>query len=325
MTVHKKHDLGKTYVCHHDSCVKKDMKPWPRADNFRSHLWRIHGIKADDDISEYLYAYVQSVCCKHRNITLTQFRRKPTNPIADDLSGVGTNLQDPLGPSGAQSLIPGRPIADGSIGEFPEIPTPGASAPYLLSAAQEPLYDDRLLMPPPQSRSPGRLIQASGLGRAQSVSHQLGDGVSTSGPSSSPSDPGQTTHGKPMPLGPAQTEPGAIDSGCGQSDRFQELSDTETESNPSTNKDSDSESNIGTQQGAIQHGNTNGASSSMGLDHPEIREYLRNFPKHLLEQALADVTEGSERAESECTQATSQVSAKCSFCSKVFPRPCELR
>ncbi|KFH44713.1 Zinc finger X-linked protein-like protein [Hapsidospora chrysogenum ATCC 11550] len=85
------------------------------------------------------------------------------------------------------------------------------------------------------------------------------------------------------------------------------------------------ESNIGTQQGAIQHGNTISASPSMDLDHPEIREYLRNFPKHLLEQALADVTEGSERAESECTQAPSQVSAKCSFCSKVFPRPCELR
>lgn len=56
MTVHKKHGLGKTYVCHHDPCVKKDRKPWPRADNFRSHLWRVHGIKADDDISEYLYA-----------------------------------------------------------------------------------------------------------------------------------------------------------------------------------------------------------------------------------------------------------------------------
>jgi hypothetical protein len=120
-------------------------------------------------------------------------------------------------------------------------------------------------------------------------------------------------------------EPRALDSGYGQSDRCQELSDTETESNSSTNKDSDTESNIGTQQGAIQGGSTISASPSMSLDHPGIREYLRNFPKHLLEQALADKTQGSERAESECTQGPSQVSAKCPSCSKVFPRPCELR
>lgn len=180
-------------------------------------------------------------------------------------------------------------------------------------------------MPPPQSRSSGHFIQAPGLGRTHSVGHQLGDGISTSGTGSNPSDPGQTTHGKPMPRGPAQMEPRATDSGYGQSDTCQELSATETESNSSTNKDSDSESNIGTQQGAIQHGNTISASPSMSLGHSGIREYLRNLPKHLLEQALADVTEGSEPAESECTQGPSQVSTKCPSCSKVFPRPCELR
>jgi len=63
----------------------------------------------------------------------------------------------------------------------------------------------------------------------------------------------------------------------------------------------------------------------MSLDQPGILEYLRIVPRRLLEQALADVTEGSERAESECTPGPSQVIAKCSFCPKVFPRPCELR
>lgn len=59
MTVHGNHGLGKTYYCNLEGCARKG-KPWPRADNFRSHLQRVHKLKlsADADLSQYLNQYV---------------------------------------------------------------------------------------------------------------------------------------------------------------------------------------------------------------------------------------------------------------------------
>ncbi|KAG9252125.1 uncharacterized protein F5Z01DRAFT_250908 [Emericellopsis atlantica] len=56
MTVHRRHDLGKTYRCNIDQCSKKE-KPWNRSDNFRQHLLRIHGLelKPGQGLSSFLY------------------------------------------------------------------------------------------------------------------------------------------------------------------------------------------------------------------------------------------------------------------------------
>ncbi|KAH6609589.1 hypothetical protein Trco_002935 [Trichoderma cornu-damae] len=55
-TVHGEHH-GPVYICRHDPCPQKKEKPWPRADNFRSHLARCHKVflKADDDLRCYRY------------------------------------------------------------------------------------------------------------------------------------------------------------------------------------------------------------------------------------------------------------------------------
>ncbi|KAH6968557.1 hypothetical protein DER45DRAFT_476401 [Fusarium avenaceum] len=47
---------GRTFVCNIGNCAKKS-KYWPRADNFRSHLLRIHSktYLANDDLSEYVH------------------------------------------------------------------------------------------------------------------------------------------------------------------------------------------------------------------------------------------------------------------------------
>ncbi|KAM0198178.1 hypothetical protein ACHAPA_007276 [Fusarium lateritium] len=47
---------GRTFVCTIGNCAKK-IKRWPRADNFRSHLQRIHSksYSANDDLSEYVH------------------------------------------------------------------------------------------------------------------------------------------------------------------------------------------------------------------------------------------------------------------------------
>ncbi|KAL6873316.1 hypothetical protein HDV57DRAFT_511245 [Trichoderma longibrachiatum] len=55
-TVHREYNENvPVYICRHDPCTRKKEKPWPRADNFRSHLSRSHGIhlKADHDLRQY--------------------------------------------------------------------------------------------------------------------------------------------------------------------------------------------------------------------------------------------------------------------------------
>lgn len=76
-TVHKeKHGDFQPYYCIYGSCLQqKAGKPWPRADNFRQHLQRVHQIekKADEDLSQY--------------------HRRPDHHIdlsAESLTGIGT-------------------------------------------------------------------------------------------------------------------------------------------------------------------------------------------------------------------------------------------
>lgn len=74
-SVHSDKSLsGRWFVCHHGQCASKNPpKPWPRADNFRSHLSRVHSVKldADGDIEQY-------VCRNLQNLSSRQ-----------DLQGVG--------------------------------------------------------------------------------------------------------------------------------------------------------------------------------------------------------------------------------------------
>ncbi|KAF5019262.1 hypothetical protein F66182_8737 [Fusarium sp. NRRL 66182] len=74
---------GRNFVCNIGNCAKKN-KVWPRADNFRSHLYRIHSktYNANDDLSEYI----------HRS------------PPSQDLEGVGGTA---LAYLQAQELSPG--------------------------------------------------------------------------------------------------------------------------------------------------------------------------------------------------------------------------
>ncbi|KAJ4313745.1 hypothetical protein N0V84_009257 [Fusarium piperis] len=77
-TVHADRSVaGRFFVCNLDTCAKKKHKLWPRADNFRCHLSRVHGkqYRADDDLTEYVY-------------------RSP--PPSQDLQGVGGSAMDYL-------------------------------------------------------------------------------------------------------------------------------------------------------------------------------------------------------------------------------------
>lgn len=57
-SVHREHGLpGRSFVCPQCPPGAKGPKVWPRADNFRCHLSRAHGIRlsADDDHRDYIY------------------------------------------------------------------------------------------------------------------------------------------------------------------------------------------------------------------------------------------------------------------------------
>ncbi|KAH0498272.1 hypothetical protein TgHK011_005532 [Trichoderma gracile] len=68
-TVHREYNENDpVYICRHDPCNRKKGKPWPRADNFRSHLSRAHGIhlKADNDLREYRHQWGLAKFQEHR-------------------------------------------------------------------------------------------------------------------------------------------------------------------------------------------------------------------------------------------------------------------
>lgn len=56
-TVHGEFAGGRNYVCHHEPCSTRKLKLWPRADNFRAHLKRIHKVEmtAEDDLQYYVH------------------------------------------------------------------------------------------------------------------------------------------------------------------------------------------------------------------------------------------------------------------------------
>lgn len=82
-TVHNEDELGgKKYICPHGNCQNKPLKKWPRADNFRSHLVRVHNkeIKSDSDLARYIYSYVSTGLLVLHMISQALGHR-PCNPI----------------------------------------------------------------------------------------------------------------------------------------------------------------------------------------------------------------------------------------------------
>lgn len=80
--------IGNRYICRNGPCKNKE-KIWPRADNFRQHLKRVHKqeVSADDDLDTYLYRDQSSIC-------------------ATDLVGMGSSVANfTLGPTSEPHTI----------------------------------------------------------------------------------------------------------------------------------------------------------------------------------------------------------------------------
>lgn len=319
MTVHKRHDLGKTYICRHESCAVKDAKTWPRADNFRSHLDRVHNVKKgpDDDLSEYLFRYVASA--SKYWFQLTCHKSRPSHPIAEDLSGVGAYLQDPLRSPGGQDTVADHAIYTDVL----DIPISDTSASRLSSSTQASLCNDKLLMPPPPSKKESRRTPPTVLRSSHAIHYQLDEGIATSRRITVTSSGKQAAIVSPKSSQPSASGIRTPDTGYRQPTKHQEMSDIEVESKPSAHE----EFSTGYEkfQGALNHETPVASSLSSTSDEPELdMESLRKIPKHILEELLARATENTEHEDTRSTSG-SQTHQICPRCHKPFPRQCDLK
>lgn len=63
--------------------------------------------------------------------------------------------------------------------------------------------------------------------------------------------------------------------------------------------------------------------SSSAEDQPDLLEYLRKLPPHLLKEALANATNFEAKSDQSLESTTRK--SECDKCKKAFNRPCELR
>lgn len=80
-------------------------KNWPRADNFKQHLKRIHNLQlGDNDLEQYTYKWAISLH-KHSAFDVTdKLARSPEVSLASELVGLGTVIDDNL-PAGDGNIL----------------------------------------------------------------------------------------------------------------------------------------------------------------------------------------------------------------------------
>ncbi|TDZ26953.1 Krueppel-like factor 15 [Colletotrichum orbiculare MAFF 240422] len=110
-SVHPDRSTAPRYRCNIGPCLGKD-KMWPRADNFRQHLKRVHQryLSAEDDMSEYV---VQPSLPSQTNSV------RPT--VQDDLEGVGSDMPFPF-PQDTSAQWDGRSLALDDVHPDPHQP-----------------------------------------------------------------------------------------------------------------------------------------------------------------------------------------------------------
>ncbi|KAH7149321.1 hypothetical protein B0J13DRAFT_302844 [Dactylonectria estremocensis] len=326
---------GPRYICPLDQCAAKGQpKLWPRADNFRSHLRRIHQKKLthEDDLQEYLYRPL--------------LRR-------DDLEGVGgtalsymnanepSNIRQPVGHLFPQSYFGDQSIATASRHGIPDLhneldsilqnstrasPEKGQAG---LVPAQE--GDNDFLRP--------NIVRGTGqrpLHSSRSFDSQM---------TSLPDVPYPYTHANhASATGDIELsmdnddDSGALDDDAESSERGEEQRSTpqtdvihskgfraiQPEPERSDIKMVDAEQE---QPKSTPRGSSHMVPVSV-LDLPRdvsVLEYLKTLPKELLKEVLDGETNGIKATSSSQDLPNQKNQYPCTECNKKFGRPCELK
>ncbi|CAM1500687.1 Fc.00g098490.m01.CDS01 [Cosmosporella sp. VM-42] len=330
---------GPRFVCPLGACATKDPpKLWPRADNFRSHLSRIHRKKlsAEDDLEAY-------VC-----------RQSPNEgPLRQDLEGVGTAvsylnadprslhiprsaaMQFPPSFSGAQSLNDGSgrglPEMQESLNSLLRNPatTPSETEASILAPVQED--DEDFIQPDILSRTGQRVPQAArsleGNFLSLPVSRYHSDDASQDGMIGDDSpliDEGDIQHPE---LPSAQVEH--------RESQYDSLEAHATQS-PMRDTSSHEADNTNTEMADVDQSQAQSTSSpstdslseslpKLDEDPQKLIEFLKSLPKEYLQKVLKSENGDSQGEPSSQESSTGKNQHACSDCSKSFNRPCELK
>lgn len=344
------------YICRHGTCGEKNKpKLWPRADNFRSHLTKVHQIqvKTEDLLKNYIHKYGQD-CFPPLLVPSPLHNTRPSN-VNQELKGVGTVLtcDDPqtstITLSDSEDVLPEVSLADQPrLDRLPDEASRGNTSLNRLFQphSQHPQSDTMPMQPTREDEI--RFIHPQIL-NGRNESHALN---SISGGARNPiyriRDEGRQLQPYNQDLYGARS-----------------LQDTQDSENTSDEEDAASTPK--------PTGNARNAPSSVvrhrGLDSPQyssedtgdmtetestrrsipvhevIRDFLRSrdsdqilgllksFPKQLLESALRDSeAEAEAEAEAETEDGNAEQSRSslkplhpCNECKKTFKRPCELK
>lgn len=313
---------GRTFVCNIGNCAKKS-KYWPRADNFRSHLLRIHSktYSANDDLSEYVHRYVVEHGILLHCFCLTYYRPAPSQ----DLEGIGGS---------AIAYLQAQEQSSSSIHPSTSLSFRG---PYGDRRASQPLPSISSLSRGPSSVSFDR--DASSLATVREGDENYiqpgilsGSGylpphpwsVSTVSEEDAPGDDITASESEQQDDTATEAMGGVQKSGTSDTE-ISSASEDLTSRQPDVRMTDTDEAEATPRAISSQ---TDLSESSSSTNPEKTYELLDRIPKDLIADYLRKHSMGSrdDTPKPDLTSNKSQThSHKCSDCPKTFPRLCELK
>jgi hypothetical protein len=320
-TVHKEHDgNGPIYVCRDGTCAEKN-KRWPRADNFRQHLSRVHGkeLRADDDLSPYLYQ---------------------PSPSREVLKGVGSSVAQ------LDSNTHPRQIHEQSD-LFANLNTNRGDS----TLSRQAVQSDRavlanlnwtgtlegLCVPPQNTRKSNDSSSTGPSGLAQpNLSSGTGDIITIDDEDAEDQQPLPMTDDDAMTepqqdvLGPYSSMDVSTEHETGHGMDLCTTIDLASEGTDSPEAEQRTPDSAKSDRPARGSLNVSGAEVPPApplsvLLKADVIKYLSSVPRDLLENELKNRAPEDKKSEPEAFKEESKPLNQCSECQKLFNRPCELK
>jgi hypothetical protein len=319
--VHKEHDgNGPIYVCRDGTCAEKN-KRWPRADNFRQHLSRVHGkeLRADDDLSPYLYQ---------------------PSPSREVLKGVGSSVAQ------LDSNTHPRQIHEQSD-LFANLNTNRGDS----TLSRQAVQSDRavlanlnwtgtlegLCVPPQNTRKSNDSSSTGPSGLAQpNLSSGTGDIITIDDEDAEDQQPLPMTDDDAMTepqqdvLGPYSSMDVSTEHETGHGMDLCTTIDLASEGTDSPEAEQRTPDSAKSDRPARGSLNVSGAEVPPApplsvLLKADVIKYLSSVPRDLLENELKNRAPEDKKSEPEAFKEESKPLNQCSECQKLFNRPCELK
>ncbi|KAM0339135.1 hypothetical protein ACHAPU_011047 [Fusarium lateritium] len=304
-TVHSDRTVaGRTFVCNIGVCAKKS-KRWPRADNFRSHLQRIHSktYSANDDLSEYVYRPAPSQDLEGIGGSAMAYLQAQEQSSSSVHPSAILSFRVPYGDRRASQPQPG-------INNLPRSPA-SASFDRDASGLATVREGDESFIQPDILSGPGPLPAPRWPVSAVSEEDASGDDITASESEQQPDAAPEAMDGVQQ-SGISAIVMTSFDKDVSIQQPDVRMTDTdETEKTPRAIPSREDSS-----------------EASPGATPESTYELLDKIPKELIASYLKkhSIDSGDDSPKSDLTSTRGQAhSHKCSDCDKSFPRLCELK